>query len=159
MYRNNMSQKISPRDWIDPRLLERIALRSEMPSNVSEACTCGRSGSCNRSCGCENAAERITENNGCGCNRRTDENARRNNGCGCGCPNQMPRREENENSCETPCETHNAEFDFSLAMVYSPSQEFQNLYCEEEALMTGTIFRELDKHFYGPKCHGGNCND
>ena len=157
MYRNTSNRGISPRDWLDPRLLERIALRSEIPSNVGEPCMCGRNDRCNNGCGRGNASDRMTENNGCTCNRSTNENARRNNGCGCGCDcaNQTPSREEAENGCET----YNAEFDYSLAMVYSPHQEFQNLYCEEDALMTGTIFRELDKHFYGPKCNGGSRNE
>ena len=47
--------------------------------------------------------------------------------------------------------------DYPLAMVYSPVQSWQNVYCVEEGFMTGTIFRELDKPFYGPRCHGGNC--
>ena len=33
----------------------------------------------------------------------------------------------------------------SLAMVYAPHQAFRLLYDEEEALMRGTLFRELDK--------------
>lgn len=55
--------------------------------------------------------------------------------------------------------THAGEFDYSLAMVYSPYQHFQNLYCEEEGFVAGTIFKELDKPFYGPKCKGGICNE
>lgn len=51
------------------------------------------------------------------------------------------------------------EFDYSLAMVYSPKQAWQNLYSVEEGLYAGTIFRELDKPFYGPKCYGGIGND
>lgn len=46
----------------------------------------------------------------------------------------------------------------SLAMVYSPEQFWQNLYNEEEGFMQGTIFKELDKPFYGPKCQGGRRN-
>ncbi|MBR5538822.1 MAG: spore coat associated protein CotJA [Clostridia bacterium] len=41
-------------------------------------------------------------------------------------------------------------------MVYPPEQVWQNIYCVEEGFMVGTIFRELDKPFYGPRCHGGN---
>lgn len=37
----------------------------------------------------------------------------------------------------------------SLAMVYSPYQKFRELYEPEEGLSRGTIFRELDKPFYG----------
>ncbi len=37
----------------------------------------------------------------------------------------------------------------SLAMVYSPKQEWQELYSMENALSRGTLFRELDKPFEG----------
>lgn len=76
---------------------------------------------------------------------------------GCGC-NQASEAYERENSCSCEHDNYNNdEFDYSLAMVYSPHQEWQNIYCEEEGLAAGTIFKELDKPFYGPKCHGGNC--
>lgn len=39
----------------------------------------------------------------------------------------------------------------SLAMVYSPCQEFRELYEPEEALSKGTLFRELDKPFYATR--------
>ena len=50
-------------------------------------------------------------------------------------------------------------FDYALAMVYSQKQSWQNIYSVEEGLKTGTIFQELNKPFYGAKCHGGSCND
>lgn len=37
----------------------------------------------------------------------------------------------------------------SLAMVYSPCQDFEELYDNDEGLRRGTIFRELDKPFVG----------
>lgn len=37
----------------------------------------------------------------------------------------------------------------SLAMVYSPYQPFQNLYEVTDGFCRGTIFRELDKPFFG----------
>ena len=85
------------------------------------------------------------------------------NESGCGC-NHTPQRqarnmcdgEESQPRCA--CEEMNNDFNYTLAMVYSPTQEWQNLYCVEEGLMAGTIFKELDKPFYGPRCHGGNCN-
>lgn len=49
-------------------------------------------------------------------------------------------------------------FGFSLAMVYSPHQNWRNLYDEETGLTRGTIFEELDKPFHGPACMGGGCN-
>lgn len=48
------------------------------------------------------------------------------------------------------------DFNHSLAIVYSPEQQWQNLYCEEEGFMEGTLFKELNKPFYGPKCGGGS---
>lgn len=39
----------------------------------------------------------------------------------------------------------------SLAMVYSPCQEFTGLYAADEALERGTIFMELEKPFYGAR--------
>ncbi|MBQ3002102.1 MAG: spore coat associated protein CotJA [Clostridia bacterium] len=48
------------------------------------------------------------------------------------------------------------EFDSTLAMVYSPVQSWQNLYSVEEGLCEGTIFMELNKPFYGPRCNGGS---
>ena len=37
----------------------------------------------------------------------------------------------------------------SLAMVYSPCQEFEGVYEPMAGLAAGTIFRELEKPFYG----------
>ena len=42
----------------------------------------------------------------------------------------------------------------SLAMVYSPCQEFEDLYDHTEGLHRGTIFRQLDKPFTGRR---GGC--
>ncbi len=140
MYRTNQNRGVSPRDCLDPRLLERIALRSEMPSDISEPCAYQRSAR-NRGngCGCsENNAtvEPRRGRGGCGCERNTREAEYENDGCG--------------------CDNYNAEFDYTLAMVYPPKHQWQNLYCEDDGFTAGTIFRELDKPFYGHKCHGGN---
>lgn len=140
MYRSNQRRGVSPRDRLDPRLLERLALRSEMPSDIGEDCGCRRMTNRSNGCGCgENEYARESRHNqgNCGCSEDTlEERLSENDGCG--------------------CENYNAEFDYSLAMVYPPMQQWQNLYCEEEGLSAGTIFRELDKPFYGAKCHGGN---
>ena len=50
-----------------------------------------------------------------------------------------------------------AEMNYKLAMVYSPYQEWQNIYNGEKALENGTIFAELDKPFMGYKCNRGIC--
>lgn len=39
----------------------------------------------------------------------------------------------------------------SLAMVYSPCQEFEGVYEPMAGLAAGTIFRELEKPFYGAR--------
>lgn len=139
MYRSNQHHGISPRDCLDPRLLERIALRSEMPSDISEPCAC----------------QRVEENGSCGCGTRSvrNENVRMNRRSDC-CENGNRRNERESDGCD--CDNYNAEFDYTLAFVYPPKQEWQNLYCEEEGFSAGTIFRELDKPFFGPKCRGGN---
>ena len=36
-----------------------------------------------------------------------------------------------------------------LAMVYAPLQDFENIYEEGDALMAGTIFKDLDLPFMG----------
>ncbi len=64
---------------------------------------------------------------------------------------------ERQETPACPCEPENDQVSngLSLAMVYSPEQYWQNLYCEEDGLVRGTIFKELDKPFYGPRCMGG----
>lgn len=42
----------------------------------------------------------------------------------------------------------------SLAMVYSPKQEWQSLYPIDEAIRKGTLFAELDKPFLGRTLSG-----
>ena len=80
--------------------------------------------------------------------------------CGCGCNNTSAVNDAESNNCRcTNNEDVCGEFNYSLAMVYSPYQQFQNLYCEEEGFVAGTIFKELDKPFYGPRCNGGMCNE
>ena len=45
-----------------------------------------------------------------------------------------------------------------LAMVYAPIQAFENIYTEGEALMAGTIFKDLDLPFMGKSItKGGKC--
>ena len=51
--------------------------------------------------------------------------------------------------CDTP---HTPQH---LAMVYSPYQEWKDIYCAEKALMNGTLFAELDKPFKGYKSGRG----
>jgi hypothetical protein len=52
-----------------------------------------------------------------------------------------------------PCENDRVPYK-SLAMVYSPVQEYRMIYDPEIALVNGTIFEELDKPFYCGSCRG-----
>lgn len=108
MYRMNNCGS-SPRDRLDPRLLERIV-------TVQDNDACHRNSNAANAC----PLRQIRESN-------------------------MPEGDGN--------------FDYALAMVYAPEQSWQNIYCVEEGLKAGTIFKELNKLFYGAKCHGGNCNE
>lgn len=79
------------------------------------------------------------------------------------CGDSHADMDSHDNSCQhdnCACGDYSAnDFNHTLAMVYSPVQEWQNLYCEEEGFMEGTIFKELNKPFYGPKCTGGSCRE
>lgn len=46
----------------------------------------------------------------------------------------------------------------SLAMVYSPYQEWNNLYDLESGFCAGTVFKDLDKPFLGAMRNGGVFN-
>ncbi|MBE6576624.1 MAG: spore coat associated protein CotJA [Ruminococcaceae bacterium] len=48
--------------------------------------------------------------------------------------------------------------DYPLAMVYSPLQEFCELYDLDDALKNGTLFKQLDLPFMGESVvRGGGC--
>jgi len=78
------------------------------------------------------------------------------NDCAC---NDTRENQLNNSPHECDYDYENSDFDYSLAMVYSPNQEWQNIYCLEKGFISGTIFRELDKPFYGAKCYGGDCHE
>ena len=61
-------------------------------------------------------------------------------GCGCG-----------RGSCPVTPVGNDCLAGHSLAMVYSPCQDFEGIYAPEEALCRGTIFMELEKPFYGAR--------
>ena len=46
-------------------------------------------------------------------------------------------------------------YEYPLAMVYSPYQQFRNLYSPEIALERGTVFTELDLPFEASGINGG----
>ena len=59
-------------------------------------------------------------------------------GCGCACCNSVWGIRE-----------------YPLGSVYSPCQEWRNLYSPAKALSRGTLFSELDLPFEGNSCSGG----
>lgn len=69
----------------------------------------------------------INENRNCQCNRTKEADQREY--CGC----EKKRFGANNTWSST----------LPLAMVYSPFQKFENLYCEEEALEKGSLFSDL----------------
>ncbi len=80
---------------------------------------------------------------------RVERNERPSCGCGRGhsCPLSESRR-----SCGGGMSRSYGLVDFPLAMVYSPIQEWRNVYDEKKGLTRGTIFAELDKPLEGGKC-------
>ena len=54
----------------------------------------------------------------------------------------LPQREHDCNKCLNG---------MSLAMVYSPCQEFEGLYEPMDGLHAGTIFQALEKPFFGAR--------
>ena len=69
--------------------------------------------------------------------------------------NGLVRRYSDNTNCNS---SEHAEMNYKLAMVYSPYQEWQNIYDGEKALENGTIFAELNKPFLGYKCTKGVCS-
>ena len=74
------------------------------------------------------------------------------------CDGTLPdSQSEPRNDCAGNCEEYSGGWGLSsypLASVYSPLQEFRDLYDEEKALERGTLFAELDLPFEGGK---GGC--
>jgi len=75
---------------------------------------------------------------------------------------RMMARQENgtvggndSDHCPETCAKKNGLTGYPLAMSYTPDQEWQNLYCDDDAMSHGTIFTELYKPFYHG-C-GGSC--
>lgn len=65
-----------------------------------------------------------------------------------GCQNGNGAQNNMGNGCQngSDCQCLNGK---SLAMVYSPCQEFERLYESDEALKRGTLYIDLDKPFLG----------
>lgn len=100
-------------------------------------------------------------NSGCNANRNTGCSANRMGNSGC-----MMSRNNNRSSCgenresmvsgcnakkhDGGCDMMTEPVDSMMpAMSYVPWQEWKDIYCFEEALERGTIFKELDKPFLG----------
>ena len=101
---------------------------------------CGCSGTCGNS-----TSSASSRSGGCGCSgtcgNSTSSASSRSGSCGCSCGNS---RSNTNDGCRNSCLRGS-----SLAMVYSPYQEFDNLYGTSEGLCRGTLFRDLDKPFCG----------
>ena len=72
----------------------------------------------------------------------------------------MPRNENAGGSCHGGCGEYEGGWgleSYPLAMVYSPLQQFRELYEPDVALMRGTMFSELDLPFEGGKMNKGGC--
>ena len=69
--------------------------------------------------------------------------------CGCGRPSQPPKP---DCGCTPP--SMNEMDSFEIAMAYVPWQRGKRTYDPHRALMSGTIFPELDKPF----CAAGRCS-
>jgi len=92
------------------------------------------------SCGC--TRERNNNTNYCKNNTVASRNRYRRTGGGCGTDNGFLKE-------ETP-----------LGMVYSPNQQWRELYDPHTALAHGTLFKELDLPFYPTPCNkreGNSC--
>lgn len=110
-------------------------------------------------CGCGCSYQRVAPRNACGCSCQA--NLLQNTNCSCGNRVTVTRTGDGckttgttvtrESGCNTDC-NHGAADDGvlsgkSLASVYSPHQNFHQLYDPREGLCNGTVFCELDKPF------------
>jgi hypothetical protein len=81
----------------------------------------------------------------CGCAPERNYAANRRTSDKCGC-SYTPRSYANTE-----------EMNYKLGMVYSPYQNWQNLYPCDKGFTEGTIFMELNKPFEGYKNGKGGC--
>lgn len=71
----------------------------------------------------------------------------------CGCQN-VRQYDLNNSGCRGNKSGCNLSGDCPLAMIYSPCQEFENLYEPNEALVRGSLFKDLDFPFRAYCCGG-----
>ena len=95
----------------------------------------------------------------CGCTRQTPSVERRGDGGANGTQSASPmtRGRTDYGGANCPNEQKNVAplRGFPLAMVYSPEQEWQDLYEPEDALAHGTLFTALDYPWYPAACNRG----
>lgn len=167
-YRKNMR---TPLDRVDDAFLRQMLEENAQEIRFGEACTqrCHRPFSTEQTgCGCRKdrrGEEHEPEVRSgcsigiCGRNRRADEHDHEfRSGCGC---RRESRPDEHEHDNTSGCGCRNGRTNavregHPLAMVYSPSQEWREILEEEEAMVHGTLFRELIFPWYPTACRGDN---
>lgn len=151
-----------PRDMVDNELIETILGEGTT--------TCGNYGRCARGQRRMARQERPEpERPGCGCGNRprpeprpicgwNDEDGRgndyttvENSHYGCRNEREVGNGNRGDGDCGRCARENDPLANSPLAMAYTPDQEWRELFCEEEALGHGTLFRELDFPFY-PAC-------
>lgn len=149
----------SPRDMLDDALLQRVL--SEMTNDDTR-----RHGE-KSGCGCQRdnspgSHPHIPDRSGCGCRDTASMTCPEIQPCGCSRNrNQMQSRKEPQQNTAYPC-PENACISgkglptlqgLSLAMVYSPNQEWEGILEPEEALARGTLFSGLLFPWYPSRCY------
>ncbi len=108
--------------------------------NTRSGCDCGGTETTvtrTSDCGCGGTQTTVTRSNDCGCGG-TQTTVTRSNDCGC-------------TDCNRGAENDGILKGRSLAMVYSPYQNYEELYDPRQGLCNGTIFCNLNKPFYGDR--------
>lgn len=108
-----------------------------------------------RSCGCEKKVDHV---HSCGCAEKVErastcgcaEKIKRESSCGC------EEKTEYVSSCGCTEKAVRESAAFTPVMAYVPFQEWEEPFCEMEALCVGTLFPSLEKPFLGKR---GCCND
>lgn len=80
-------------------------------------------------------------------------------GTSCPCRNMTARNAAEKRSplASEPCGGGNCIDNFPLSMAYVPMQQWRELFCPEDALANGTLFKELVFPWYPTNCNGREC--
>lgn len=158
--RNRSNGRVScgcDRNRIEHRMNEHRA-----EERIDKSCGCGRNREENTGrCGCrrERYADGSDNPRSCADSRYDARNnncceADNDNRCGCGNLDGCARSEKSRD-----CINHRSlsiqTQGLPLVMSYAPDHEYHELYEDEEALVMGTLFRELNFPFYQSNCRGG----